>query len=223
MAIDRELAALIDHTLLKAEATPEQVERLCDEAIQYGFATVCVNSSYVPLCVRRLEGSRVKVCTVVGFPLGAMATEIKAAEAAWAVEQGADEIDMVMAVGRFLNESVAGAEYVVEDIRAVVRAAEGRTVKVILETGLLPGRIELRGACALALAGGARYVKTSTGFGPGGATIEDVRLMRQNVGPKDGVKASGGIRDRETALKLIEAGATRIGASASVALVTLDA
>lgn len=222
MAIDRELAAVIDHTLLKAEATTQQIERLCDESIQYGFATVCVNSSYVPLCVRRLEGSRVKVCSVVGFPLGAMATEIKAAEAAWAVEQGADEIDMVMAVGRFLSERVVGVEYVVEDIRAVVRAAEGRTVKVILETGLLPGRIGIRGACALALSGGARYVKTSTGFGPGGATVEDVRLMRQNVGPKDGVKASGGIRNREKALKLIEAGATRIGASASVALVTLD-
>lgn len=219
MQIDLELARMIDHTLLKPEAMPEQMEQLCDEAREYGFASVCVNSAYVPLCLRKLEGSPVNVCTVVGFPLGAMATEIKAAEAAWAIANGAKEIDMVLAVGRL---KAGDHGYVLEDIEAVTAVAERRTVKVILETALLTEEEKIA-ACELAIEASASFVKTSTGFGPGGATEDDVRLMRRVVGPDVGVKASGGIRDRESALKLIEAGATRIGASASAALVRLDA
>lgn len=217
--VDTELARMIDHTLLRPEATPEQIERLCDEARQYDFASVCVNSSFVPRCLRKLETSPVKVCAVVGFPLGAAATAVKAAEAAWAVENGAKELDMVLAVGRL---KAGDTGYVREDIEAVVSAGEGGLVKVILETSLL-NHGEKVTACEVARDAGAHFVKTATGFGPGGATVKDVRLMHQVVAPDLGVKASGGIRERETALKLIEAGATRIGASASVALVTFDA
>ena len=210
-----EMARLIDHTLLKPNATDDQIEKLCKEAIEFGFASVCVNSAYVPLASRLLRGSGVKVCTVVGFPLGAMSTEAKAFETRDAVAKGADEIDMVINVGKLKSGDY---RYVVQDIEAVVRAAQGRCVKVILETASLTDDEKIAG-CILAKAGGADYVKTSTGFGSGGATVEDVALMRRVVGPTMGVKAAGGIRTAEAAKKMISAGATRIGASASVAIV----
>lgn len=216
--IDHELARMIDHTLLKAEATAEQIKQLCEEAKAFGFASVCVNSSFVPMCAEFLRGSGVHVCSVVGFPLGAMASEVKAAEAAWAIRHGADEIDMVMAVGRLKSGEV---DVVRKDIEAVVEAAQGRIVKVILETALLSQDEKAR-SCEIAVEAGATFVKTSTGFGPGGATVEDVRLMRRVVGDAMGVKASGGIRDRATALAMVKAGATRLGTSASVDLVKLD-
>jgi deoxyribose-phosphate aldolase len=199
------IARLIDHTLLKPEAQPAQVERLCAEACEHGFATVCVNSCYVPLCRRRVEGSNVRVCTVIGFPLGAMLREAKAAEAAAAVNLGADELDMVMNIG-WLK---AGAdEMVVSDIHRVVDAAQKRPVKVIIETCLLTEEEKER-ATRLVVESRAAFVKTSTGFSTGGATFDDVI----------GVKASGGIRDYSTALKMIEAGATRIGTSSGVTIV----
>lgn len=216
MQYDRELASVIDHTLLRPEATAAEIERLCAEAIQYGFATVCVNSSWVPLCVERLIRSHTKVCTVVGFPLGAICSEVKAAEAHWALEHEADEIDMVLHVGQLKG---GNRSYVRSDVEAVTRAAKGCLVKVILEVGLLTDD-EKVAACEAAMEGGAQFVKTSTGFGPGGATVEDIRLMRRVVGDRLGVKASGGIRDRATASRMIEAGATRLGTSASVAIVT---
>ncbi|MCG0238715.1 MAG: deoxyribose-phosphate aldolase [Firmicutes bacterium] len=213
---DRALARLIDHTLLKPEATEEQIRRLCAEARHYGFAAVCVNPWWVPLCVQELKGTGVKVATVIGFPLGATTTEAKAFEARQAVEAGADELDMVMNVGALKSGHL---DRVQEDIAAVVRAAAGRMVKVILETGLLTDEEKVT-ACRLAVAAGAHFVKTSTGFGPGGATVADVSLMRRTVGDQVGVKASGGIRDHATAVAMVEAGATRIGASSSVAIVT---
>lgn len=213
---DRALARLIDHTLLKPEATEEQIRRLCAEARHYGFAAVCVNPWWVPLCVQELKGTGVKVATVIGFPLGATTTEAKAFEARQAVEAGADELDMVMNVGALKSGHL---DRVQEDIAAVVRAAAGRVVKVILETGLLTDEEKVT-ACRLAVAAGAHFVKTSTGFGPGGATVADVSLMRRTVGDQVGVKASGGIRDHATAVAMVEAGATRIGASSSVAIVT---
>nr|PZN41774.1 MAG: deoxyribose-phosphate aldolase [Bacillota bacterium] len=213
---DRSLARLIDHTLLKPEATEEQIRRLCAEARHYGFAAVCVNPWWVPLCVQELKGTGVKVATVIGFPLGATTTEAKAFEARQAVEAGAEELDMVINVGALKSGHL---DRVQEDIAAVVRAAAGRVVKVILETGLLTDEEKVT-ACRLAVAAGAHFVKTSTGFGPGGATVADVRLMRQTVGDQVGVKASGGIRDHATAVAMVEAGASRIGASSSVAIVT---
>ncbi|NLL36803.1 MAG: deoxyribose-phosphate aldolase [Fretibacterium sp.] len=213
----KELAAFIDHTVLKADATPEMVKKLCDEAREWGFASVCVNSCYVPLAVMELAGCGVKVCTVVGFPLGAMAPESKAAEAACAVKSGASEVDMVLNVG-WLK---AGAdEEVLSDI-AGVRAAcpPGVVLKVILETCLLTDGEKER-ACLLAKEAGADFVKTSTGFSTGGATTEDVALMRRTVGDDMGVKASGGVRTRQDALAMIGAGANRIGASAGVAICT---
>ncbi|MFO7173351.1 MAG: deoxyribose-phosphate aldolase [Bacillota bacterium] len=213
---DRSLARLIDHTLLKPEATAEQIRRLCAEARHYGFAAVCVNPWWVPLCVQELKGTGVKVATVIGFPLGATTTEAKAFEARQAVEAGAEELDMVINVGALKSGHL---DRVQEDIAAVVRAAAGRVVKVILETGLLTDEEKVT-ACRLAVAAGAHFVKTSTGFGPGGATVADVRLMRQTVGDQVGVKASGGIRDHATAVAMVEAGASRIGASSSVAIVT---
>ncbi|RKN86981.1 deoxyribose-phosphate aldolase [Paenibacillus ginsengarvi] len=209
------LPSYIDHTLLKAEATPEAVLKLCDEARQYGFYSVCVNSGYVADCVRYLAGSGVRVSAVVGFPLGASCSDVKAYEAARAAELGATDIDMVLAVGRLL----AGDEtYVRDDIRAVVEAVRGKAiVKVILETGLL-NEEQKRTACRLAEEAGAHFVKTSTGFGPGGATVEDVKLMRAAVSPDIQVKASGGVRDLATALAMIEAGATRLGTSSGVAI-----
>ncbi len=210
-----DIAGYIDHTVLAADATKERIESLCREAAEYGFASVCVNSCWVPLAARLLEGSTSKVCTVVGFPLGAMESDAKAYEARKAVENGADEIDMVINVG-FLKSGMT--DEVLEDIKAVRKACEGHTLKVIIETCLLSDE-EKRIACELSEKAGADYVKTSTGFSTGGATVEDVRLMRSVVGDRLGVKASGGIRDYKTALAMIEAGASRIGASAGVRIV----
>lgn len=209
-----DLAKMIDHTLLKPEATPAQIETLCAEARQYGFASVCVNSCYAALCARLLRGSGVKVCVVIGFPLGAMSTAAKEFEARRAVQDGADELDMVQNVGMLRAGQDA---YVRADIAAVVEAAGGRAVKVILETGLLTEEEKVR-ACRIAVEAGAAFVKTCTGFSKGVAAAADVRLMRQTVGPETGVKASAGIRDYSTAMEMIEAGASRIGASAGVAI-----
>lgn len=209
-----DIASLIDHTLLKPEATPEQIAQLCSEAREYRFASVCVNPVYVKLAWDLLKGSTVKVCSVVGFPLGATPSEVKAFEAQRAIRDGASEIDMVIHVGSLK----AGADDLVEqDIATVVEAchAGGAICKVILETCLLSEDEKVR-ACLLARRAGADFVKTSTGFGPGGATVEDVALMRRTVGPDMGVKAAGGIRTLEALRQMVAAGANRIGASASV-------
>ena len=209
------IAAMIDHTLLKPEATPAQIEKLCAEAAEYHFASVCVNPVYIPLAARLLKGTGVKVCCVVGFPLGAIAPEQKAAEAASCAAMGAEELDMVIHVGA----AKAGDWALVQrDIEGVVKAAAGHTVKVIIETCLLTDEEKVK-ACEAAKAAGAHLVKTSTGFSTGGATTHDIALMRKTVGPEMGVKASGGIRDYETAMAMIEAGANRIGASAGIAIV----
>lgn len=212
----RDLASLIDHTLLKPEASRAQVEHLCAEAARYGFASVCINPCWVSLCSRLLEGYTARVCTVIGFPLGASTSQVKAAEAALAVEQGAHEVDMVLNVGALKSAQYA---YVQEDVRAVVEAVGRRAVvKVILETCLLSDEEKVL-ACELARRAGAHFVKTSTGFASGGATLGDVALMRRVVGEGIGVKASGGVRDQRTADLMVMAGATRIGASASVRIV----
>ena len=208
------LASYIDHTLLKADATEAQICTLCAQAREFHFASVCVNPRWVALCAQELAGSGVKVCTVIGFPLGASVSAVKAAETRQAVADGADELDMVISVG---DLKAGNNETVQADIRAVVRAAAGKTVKVIIEACLLTDEEKTR-ACKLAMAAGADFVKTSTGFSAGGATVADVRLMRAAVGPNFGVKAAGGIRTREQALAMIEAGATRIGASAGVSI-----
>jgi deoxyribose-phosphate aldolase len=213
---DKELALMIDHTLLKPEATAEQVTKLCKEAREYGFMSVCVNPTWVPLSAQLLQGSPVKVCTVIGFPLGATTTTVKALEAADAVAHGATEVDMVLNVGALKSGQY---DQVLEDVKAVVAAVKGKAlVKVILETGLLTGEEKVK-ACELCKQAGADFVKTSTGFGPGGATVADIALMRKTVGPDLGVKASGGVRDYEAARALVKAGATRIGASASINIV----
>ena len=209
------IASMIDHTLLKSEATPAQVEKLCAEAAEYHFASVCVNPVYIPLAARLLNGTGVKVCCVVGFPLGAIAPEQKAAEAASCAAMGAEELDMVIHIGA----AKAGDWALVQrDIEGVVKAAAGRTVKVIIETCLLTDEEKVK-ACEAAKAAGAHFVKTSTGFSTGGATTHDIALMRKTVGPEMGVKASGGIRDYATAMAMIEAGANRIGASAGIEIV----
>ena len=209
------IASMIDHTLLKPEATPAQVEKLCADAAEYHFASVCVNPVYIPLAARLLDGTGVKVCCVVGFPLGAIAPEQKAAEAASCAAMGAEELDMVIHVGA----AKAGDWALVQrDIAGVVKAAAGRTVKVIIETCLLTDEEKVK-ACEAAKAAGADFVKTSTGFSTGGATTHDIALMRKTVGPEMGVKASGGIRDYATAMAMIEAGANRIGASAGIEIV----
>lgn len=209
------IASMIDHTLLKPEATPAQVEKLCAEAAEYHFASVCVNPVYIPLAARLLDGTGVKVCCVVGFPLGAIAPEQKAAEAASCAAMGAEELDMVIHVGA----AKAGDWALVQrDIAGVVKAAAGRTVKVIIETCLLTDEEKVK-ACEAAKAAGADFVKTSTGFSTGGATTHDIALMRKTLGPEMGVKASGGIRDYATAMAMIEAGANRIGASAGIEIV----
>ena len=209
------IASMIDHTLLKPEATPVQVEKLCAEAAEYHFASVCVNPVYIPLAARLLDGTGVKVCCVVGFPLGAIAPEQKAAEAASCAAMGAEELDMVIHVGA----AKAGDWALVQrDIAGVVKAAAGCTVKVIIETCLLTDEEKVK-ACEAAKAAGADFVKTSTGFSSGGATTHDIALMRKTVGPEMGVKASGGIRDYATAMAMIEAGANRIGASAGIEIV----
>lgn len=214
--IPRQLAKMIDHTLLKPDASREQVTRLCEEAREFGFASVCVNPCWVSHCAASLRGTDVLVCSVAGFPLGAAATTTKAFEARTAATDGADEIDMVLNLGWLKSreyDAVAG------DIRAVVDAAgRQRTVKVILETCYLTDEEKIK-AALLAKEAGAAFVKTSTGFGPKGATIGDVALLRRVVGPEIGVKAAGGIREYESALSMIEAGANRIGASASVAII----
>ena len=210
------LASLIDHTLLKPDATREEVEQLCREAAQFCFASVCVNPNWVALCRELLRGSGVKVCTVIGFPLGAHLPDIKAYETRRAIEQGAEEVDMVINIGALKSRDYALVE---QDILGVVSAAAGRAlVKVILETSLLTRDEKVMG-CTLAKAAGADFVKTSTGFAGGGATVEDVQLMRETVGPEMGVKASGGVRTKEDAEKMVAAGATRIGASAGVKIV----
>ena len=209
------IADFIDHTLLKPEATRAEVEKLCSEAATHRFAAVCVNPVWVPLCAERLQGSPVKVATVVGFPLGANQPEIKAAETSRAVTDGAQEIDMVAAIGRIKSGDWG---HVAEDIAAVVRAASGNLVKVIIESALLTPT-EIIKASALAKEAGAHYVKTSTGFhAAGGATAEAVTLMRLAVGDALGVKASGGVRDCAAALRMIASGATRIGTSGGVAM-----
>jgi deoxyribose-phosphate aldolase len=214
---DIHLAKMIDHTLLKPDATPDQVAQLCFEARKYEFASVCVNPAWVKLCAQLLEGSQVKVCTVIGFPLGATASDVKAFEAKNAIDQGATEIDMVINIGALKAREL---ELVAGDIRAVVDVshARGALVKVILETALLSDE-EKTIACLISKEAGADFVKTSTGFSGGGATVQDIALMRRAVGPEMGVKASGGVRTFEDAESMIKAGATRIGASAGVKII----
>jgi deoxyribose-phosphate aldolase len=214
--VPTDLAKLIDHTLLKPEATREEVVKLCEEARKHRFASVCVNTTWVPLCKALLANSGVMVCAVVGFPLGAMTPAAKAYEAREAVRQGAREVDMVINLGALRSKDY---ETVFEDICRVVKAAAPAGVKVILETSSLSHDEKVIG-CALSKLAGAAFVKTSTGFAKGGATVEDVALMRALVGDDVGVKASGGVRTAEDALKMAAAGANRIGASASVAIVT---
>jgi len=206
---------LIDHTILAPQATKEDVERLCKEAMEYGFHSVCVNSSFVYYCARLLKDSGVAVCTVIGFPLGAMSTAGKTAEAEQAIRDGASELDMVIHIGMIKS---GDWEYVKQDISSVVEAAKGRAiVKVILETCLLTDDEKVK-ACRICKECGADFVKTSTGFSKGGATIEDVALMRRTVGSGMGVKASGGIRSLEDAQAMVEAGAVRLGTSSGVAI-----
>jgi len=210
----RKLAAMIDHTLLKPDATPVQVRALCAEAVEYGFCSVCVNPANVRLAAEQVRVSQVRVCSVVGFPLGASTSEIKAREAEQAIADGAHEVDMVLNIGAL---KAGDLERVEQGIAAVVRVAHvgGALCKVIIETCYLSDAEKVE-ACRRAVSAGADFVKTSTGFGPAGATVADVALMRATVGPGVGVKAAGGIRSYETAREMIAAGATRIGASASV-------
>ena len=209
------IAALIDHTLLKADSRRPQVMALCREAREYGFAAVCVHPVFVGLAAAELAGSPVKAGTVIGFPTGAVSGSVKAAEAAEAVENGAAELDMVLAIWALKDRRY---DAVKSDIAGVVSAAQGCCVKVILETCLLTDDEKVV-ACGIAVEAGARFVKTSTGLAGGGATVADVRLMRETVGPQFGVKASGGIRTLDDARKMVEAGANRIGTSAGVAIV----
>jgi deoxyribose-phosphate aldolase len=214
---ERSIAEMIDHTLLKPDATQQEIAQLCYEARRYGFASVCVNPTWVSLCAELLKGSDVRVCTVIGFPFGATSSESKAFEAETAIKQGATEIDMVINVGALKARDL---NTVARDIRGVVHAAHthGAIVKVIIETSLLTDE-EKTIASLTAKEAGADFVKTSTGFAGGGATVHDVELMRRAVGPQMGVKASGGVRTREDAENMIRAGATRIGASAGVKIV----
>ena len=211
---------MIDHTLLKPDATRFEIEQLCAEALRYGFAAVCVNPSYVQTAARLLSGSPVKVCTVIGFPLGATSTAAKVHEAIQAFNDGAQEADMVMNIGMLKSGE---HNFVRNDIAAVVEAGRTRNaaIKVILETCLLTDEEKIS-ACSLAREAGADFVKTSTGFSKGGAAVQDIALMRKTVGAAMGVKASGGIRTQEQALAMIAAGATRIGATASILIVTGD-
>jgi len=211
-----EIAKIIDHTLLKADAKKDEIEKLCAEAKQYEFASVCVNPAWIQFSSELLRGTPVKVCTVIGFPLGATTTETKAFETKDAIEKGAQEVDMVINIGALKSGDV---ETVSRDINAVTAAAKGKALtKVIIETSLLTEEEKVK-ACQLAVEAGADYVKTSTGFSTGGATIEDIALMRKTVGPSVGVKASGGVRTVEDAEAMIRAGATRIGASSGVKIV----
>lgn len=216
--VEPDLAGMIDHTLLKPDGTVAEIETLCSEAKKYGFASVCINPSYVPLCAKLLKGTEVKVCTVIGFPLGATSTASKAFETEQAIRDGAQEVDMVMNVGMLKSGEY---EYVENDIFAVVSTAKRYRMlsKVIIETGFLTDEEKIK-ACVLAKRAGADFVKTSTGFGKGGATVGDISLMRRVVGSAMGVKASGGVRSREDALAMVASGADRIGASASVKIVS---
>lgn len=209
------IAKSIDHTLLKPDATFAQIHHLVEEAKQYRFFSVCVNPSYVATCAELLKGSGVQVCTVIGFPLGASSSATKAFETSHAIKDGAHEIDMVINIGALKSQKLLLVE---EDIRDVVFAAEGKVVKVIIETSLLTDEEKVL-ACQIAEKAGASFVKTSTGFNGGGATVEDIKLMRESVSSKVEVKASGGIRDLETAKKMLAAGASRLGTSAGVSIV----
>jgi deoxyribose-phosphate aldolase len=214
---DPDIASMIDHTLLKPDATADQIAQLCYEARKYNFASVCVNPTHVKLCAELLQGTQVKVCTVIGFPLGASAPEVKAFEAQTALKDGATEIDMVLNIGALKAGDLTLAA---RDIHEVVKVghAAGAIVKVIIETSLLSNEEKVT-ACLLSKEAGADFVKTSTGFSGGGATVEDVSLMKRVVGPDMGVKASGGVRDFEDAQSMVQAGATRLGASAGVKIV----
>lgn len=213
------LAKYIDHTLLKPETTEKQIDQLLAEAKEYNFASVCINPYWVERCFNYLKDTQVKVCTVIGFPLGAITTETKVFETKNAIKNGATEVDMVINVGELKN---GNTKLVQSDIEAVVEASKDEALsKVIIETSLLTKEEKIK-ACELAKAAGADFVKTSTGFSGGGATEEDIKLMRETVGPNLGVKASGGVRSREDALLMIESGATRIGASAGIDIVSND-
>jgi deoxyribose-phosphate aldolase len=210
------IAQVIDHSLLKPEVTKEEIRRLCEEGKRYCFASVCVNPIWVSLCVDLLRGSEVKICTLSGFPLGANKTEVKAKEAEMAIKEGADEIDMVANIGVLRSGDFRWVE---EDIKAVRHATgKGKILKVIIETAVLTNEEKIR-ATQIIMACGADFVKTSTGFGYSGATVEDVMLLKKVVGDKIKIKASGGIRDYDTALELIKAGASRIGTSSGVKIV----
>jgi len=215
--VPADVTRYIDHTLLKPEATRSQIEQLCEEAIQFGFYSVCVNTYWADFCARKLRGKDVKVCCVVGFPLGAMDSRSKAFETRNAIENGASEIDMVINIGALKSRDLREVE---EDIRSVIRACRSTTVsKVIIETCLLTDDEKVL-ACEISKKAGADYVKTSTGFSKGGATASDIALMRRVIGPKMGIKAAGGVRSFEDVKSMIESGATRIGASASVKIVS---
>lgn len=214
------VASIIDHTILKPETTPEDVKKICREAKEYGFASVCINPCYVKLASEELNGSKVKTCTVIGFPLGASPSEVKAFEARKAIEDGAKEVDMVINIGMLKAREY---DYVKKDIEAVVEAAKDKAlVKVIIETCLLTDEEKVM-ACRLSKEAGADFVKTSTGFSKWGAKVEDVKLMRETVGSEMGVKASGGVHSFEDAVNMIEAGATRIGASSSLKIIGVSA
>ena len=215
MLLIKNLARYIDHTLLKPEASLKDIERLCAEARSYNFYAVCVNGSWVTQARHFLDGSDVKVATVVGFPLGATDSDTKRFETEAAIDHDAQEIDVVINIGRLKD---GDDEYVLRELRDVVEAAAERPVKVIIETCLLTNAEKIR-ACRIVLDGGAQFVKTSTGFSTGGATVADVKLLREIVGETFGVKAAGGIRDTQTALAMIEAGATRLGTSSGLVIV----
>ena len=213
----KNIAKMIDHTVLKAFSTREDVIKVCKEAKEYGFFSVCINPTHIELAKKELEGSTVKVCTVIGFPLGANTSEVKAFETKDAIAKGAHEVDMAINIGALKDKEY---DLVYNDIKAVVDAANKEAlVKVIIETCYLTDE-EKKIACELSVKAGADYVKTSTGFGTGGSTPEDIKLMRDVVGPNIGVKASGGVRTTEDAIKVIDAGASRIGASASISIAT---
>ncbi len=215
--MNNKIANMIDHTVLKATSTKEDVIKICNEAKEYGFFSVCINPTHIELVKEELKGSDVKVCTVIGFPLGANTPAVKAFETKDAIKRGADEVDMVINIGALKDKNY---DLVLEDIKAVVDAANKEAlVKVIIETCYLTDEEKVK-ACELAVQAGTDFVKTSTGFGAGGSTPADIKLMRETVGPEIGVKASGGVRCEADAIAVIEAGASRIGASASIAIVS---
>lgn len=217
--MNNKIANMIDHTVLKAVATTEDIKKICNEAREYNFFSVCVNPTQITLAKKELQGSDVKVCTVIGFPLGANTPAVKAFETKDAIANGADEVDMVINIGALKDKNY---DLVYEDIKAVVDAADKKAlVKVIIETCYLTDEEKVK-ACELAVKAGTDYVKTSTGFGTGGSTPADIKLMRETVGKNIGVKASGGVRNEKDAIAVIEAGASRIGASASIAIISGD-